>query len=134
MAIIEKKRENDVEDTIYLSVEPEDAYEAASMVQEYAIDIGQTEKIANRARLCMEEMVAYSVKATRARKVRNQIVFHFSEDEIRFIMLDDGECIPFDNDEKETEYMIDNYKLIKRLSKKMKYQYVLDMNYTLLTF
>ena len=61
-------------------------------------------------------------------------VFHFSEDEIRFIMLDDGECIPFDNDEKETEYMIDNYKLIKRLSKKMKYQYVLDMNYTLLTF
>ncbi len=43
----------------------------------------------------MEEMVAYSVKATRARKVRNQIVFHFL---------------------------------------KMKYQYVLDMNYTLLTF
>lgn len=48
------------------------------------------------------------------------------------MMLDDGECIPFNNDEEEASHMIDNYKLLKRLSKKLKYQYVLDMNYTLL--
>ena len=82
----------------------------------------------------MEEMVAYSVKASKALRVRNQIVFHFSDKGIRFMMLDDGECIPFNNDEEETSYMIDNYKLLKRLSKKLKYQYVLDMNYTLLQF
>ena len=76
MALIEKKRETDSEDAIYLSVKPKEACEAASMVQEYAIDMGYSEKIAKRARLCMEEMVAYSVKATKARRVRNQIVFH----------------------------------------------------------
>jgi len=134
MALIEKKRETDSEDAIYLSVKPEEAYEAATMVQEYAIDMGYSEKIAKRARLCMEEMVAYSVKASKAIRVRNQIVFHFSDKGIRFMMLDDGECIPFNNDEEETSYMIDNYKLLKRLSKKLKYQYVLDMNYTLLQF
>ena len=96
--------------------------------------MGYSEKLANRARLCMEEMVAYSVKVARSRRVRNQIVFYFSDEGIRFMMLDDGECIPFNNSEEETEYMIDNYKLLKRLSKKLKYQYVLDMNYTLLQF
>ena len=134
MALIEKKRETDSEDAIYLSVKPKEACEAATMVQEYAIDMGYSEKIAKRARLCMEEMVAYSVKATKARRVRNQIVFHFSDKGISFMMLDDGECIPFNNDEEETSYMIDNYKLLKRLSKKLKYQYILDMNYTLLQF
>ena len=119
---------------IYLSVEPQDAVDASKMVQNYATENGYSLELANRARLCMEEMVAYSVRASKSKKVRNQIMFSFAEEDVLFTMLDDGACIIFDEDEEKREMITENYALLKRVSKSMQYQYVLNLNHTMLKF
>ena len=119
---------------VYISVEPENAIDASKMIQNYALENGYSLEAANRARLCMEEMVAYSVRATESRKVRNQIMFSFDDEGVLFTMLDDGACIIFDEDEEKQRMITDNYALLKKVSKSMQYQYVLNLNHTILKF
>ena len=128
------KKENSNNRRIYLSVQPQDAVDASKMIQRFATDNGYPSELAARARLCMEEMVAYSVKSSRSRKVRNQIMFSFDDENVLFTMLDDGEGIIFDEDEEKQRMITDNYALLKRISKSMKYQYVLNLNHTMLKF
>ncbi len=128
------RREKGINRRIYLSVQPDDAVNASKMVQKYAIENGYSLELANRARLCMEEMVAYSVKSSRSSKVRNQIMFSFDDENVLFTMLDDGACIIFDEDKEKQNMITDNYALLKRMSKSMHYQYVLNLNHTVLKF
>ncbi len=128
-----KKEKSDIR-RIYLTVQPEDAIDASKMLQRYAIENGYSPELANRARLCMEEMVAYSVQSSKGRKVRNQIMFSFDDEDVLFTMLDDGACIIFDEDKGNQRMITDNYALLKRVSRSMQYQYVLNLNHTMLKF
>ena len=49
-------------------------------------------------------------------------------------MLDDGRCIALDEDRETQELITDNYGLLRKLAKSVKYQYLLNMNYTEIEF
>ncbi len=119
---------------VYLSVKPENALEASKMIQNYASENGYPLRLANRARLCLEEMVAYSVKASGRKEVTNQIIVCFSGEEVIFMMLDNGECIVFDEDKEKQDMITDNYAMLKQIAKSVQYQYVLNMNHTIVRF
>jgi O-antigen/teichoic acid export membrane protein len=136
--VIQVRRDNSTEMTdimrLYMSVEPENAISASKTIQKFASDHGYSLRLSNRARLCMEEMVAYSVKASGKKEVRNQIMVCFSKDEVIFMMLDDGECIVLDEDKEKQSMITDNYALLKRVAKSVQYQYVINLNHTILKF
>jgi Na+-driven multidrug efflux pump len=136
--VIQVRRDNSTEKTdimrLYMSVEPENAISASKTIQKFASDHGYSLRLSNRARLCMEEMVAYSVKASGKKEVRNQIMVCFSKDEVIFMMLDDGECIVLDEDKEKQSMITDNYALLKRVAKSVQYQYVINLNHTILKF
>ncbi len=119
---------------VYLSVDPGDALEASRMIKNYLTEEGCSLRLANRARLCMEEMVNYSVRASGHHSVENQIMISFSGEEVDFMMLDNGECIVFDEDREKQRMITDNYTLLKRIAKSVQYQYVLNLNHTIVKF
>ena len=49
-------------------------------------------------------------------------------------MIDDGQCIALDEDTETTRLITNNYGLMRKLAKSVEYQYVLNMNYTILRF
>ena len=49
-------------------------------------------------------------------------------------MLDDGRCIALDEDQETQKLITDNYGLLKKLAKSVRYQYLLNMNYTVFDF
>ena len=118
--------------TLYLTVEPEKAAEASREIYRYAEENGFSGSIANKISLCMEEMVAYAVKSQEKEDIRIQITVRFSGNEALFAMLDDGVCI-IDNKDRR-DMTVDNYEFIKKLAKSVQYQYILDMNYSVLRF
>lgn len=136
--VIQVRRDNSTEKTdimrVYMSVEPDNAISASKSIQKFASDHGYSLRLANRARLCMEEMVAYSLKAAGKTEIRNQIMFCFSKDEVIFMMLDDGKCIVFDEDKEKQSMITDNYALLKRIAKSVQYQYVINLNHTIVRF
>ncbi len=119
---------------LYLAVEPQDAIEASRLIRRYAEEKGMPIRIMNRISLCMEEMVFYAAKSQKNDKIRIQIEILFTGDNARFTMLDDGECIALNEDPETKERITDNYGLIKRAANTVQYQYILDMNYSILTF
>jgi len=125
-------QEDDPSEVLYLSVTPEDAVEASRSLRNFADEHEYPEKIAYRMALCMEEMVAYAVESQKTHDIQIQIMARFSEDEGTFFMLDDGRCIALNNDEETKDLVTDNYELIKRVAKSVEYQYILNMNYTLI--
>ncbi len=118
--------------TLYLTIEPEKAAEASREIYRYAEENGFSDSIANKISLCMEEMVAYAVKSQEKDDIRIQITVRFSGNEALFAMLDDGVCI-IDNKDRR-DMTVDNYEFIKKLAKSVQYQYILDMNYSVLRF
>ena len=62
------------------------------------------------------------------------IVIRLGMDEGRFVMMDTGRRIALNEDHESKELVTENYDLIKKLSKSVEYQYVLDMNYSIVTF
>jgi hypothetical protein len=62
------------------------------------------------------------------------IIVRLAMDEGRFIMMDTGRRIALNEDRESKELVTENYELVKRLSKSVEYQYVLDMNYSIVTF
>ena len=119
---------------LYLAVEPQDAIEASRLIRRYAEEKGMPIRIMNSISLCMEEMVFYAAKSQKNDKIRIQIEILFTGDNARFMMLDDGECIALNEDPETKERITDNYGLIKRAANTVQYQYILDMNYSILTF
>ncbi len=57
----------------------------------------------------------------------------FLPDSCIFTILDDGRCIMLDEDE-ETKELITNYKMIRKTAASVRYQYILNLNYTVFTF
>lgn len=121
-------------DVLYLTVRPEEAVEASRAIRKYADEKGYNKRLSYRVSLCMEEMAAYAVDSQQGRNVNIQIMVRFYDDEAVFVILDDGVCIALDSDEKAQELITDNYGLLKKVAKSVDYQYVLNMNYTVLTF
>ena len=62
------------------------------------------------------------------------IIVRFEMDGASFVMIDTGRRIALNGDRESKELVTENYELIKRLSKSVDYQYVLDMNYSVVTF
>ena len=117
-----------------LSVKPEEAVEASRMLRRYADDNGFSERIAYRMSLCMEEMVAYAVESQKNRDIQIQIVIRFGSDSGTFSMLDDGRCISLDENDDTRTLITDNYGLLRKVSRSLEYQYILNMNYTVIRF
>ena len=61
------------------------------------------------------------------------IIIRLETDEARFIMIDTGRRIALNEDRESRDLVTENYTLIKKISKSVEYQYVLDMNYTVIT-
>ena len=119
---------------LYLSVSPDQAIAASDMIKEFADSNGYDRRLSSRIRLCMEEMVAYAVKSQKKRDLNILVTVKFMEDEARFMMLDDGECIALDKEEETRTLITDNYGLLKKVAKSFQYQYILNMNYSVFTF
>lgn len=119
---------------LYMTVKPEDAIAASRQIRHYADDNSYPPKISNRISLAMEEMVAYAAKSQNNQNIQIQIVIRFFKDRAIFVMLDDGKCIALDSNNKIQELITDNYGLLKKVAKSVKYQYILNMNYTIFEF
>ena len=49
-------------------------------------------------------------------------------------MMDNGECLAFNENEETQELITDNYTLMRKVAKSVEYQYVLNLNYTIFRF
>ena len=56
------------------------------------------------------------------------------QDAATFVTYDDGHSINLEMEEKERELTVNNYEVLRRLSKSLEYQYILNMNYTTIKF
>lgn len=117
-----------------LTVKPDEAVEASRQIRRWAEENGIMARIANRVSLCMEEMVAYAAASQKRKDINIQLLIRFTECGARFVMLDDGRCIALDEDHETQELITDNYGLLRKLAKSVKYQYLLNMNYTEIEF
>ena len=117
-----------------LTVAPEEAIAASRQIRRWAEENGFPPRIANRVSLCMEEMVAYAAASQGRSNIHIQLVILFTPDSARFAMIDDGQCIALDDDRKTQALITDNYELMKKIARSISYQYLLNMNYTVLEF
>lgn len=132
----EKREAETCRDTVlYMSVKPHEAVEASRAIREFADEQRIHKKIAYRIALCMEEMVAY-VEYVNKKNIAAQIIIRFKESgDATFAIMDNGKCIAYQMEEdREKGLSTNNYVLMQRLAKDVKYQYVLNMNYTILEF
>ena len=66
--------------------------------------------------------------------IQADIIIRLTADEGRFVMLDTGRRIALNEDEESRELVTENYRFIEKLAKSVEYQYVLDMNYSVIIF
>ena len=130
----DKKNASADTEILSLSVKPSEAVEASRMIRQYADELGCSPKMAYRVSWCMEEMVAYSAEAKENQELQNQIVINLNPNESIFTILDTGRCIALDEDKDKQFITTNNYEIIKRMSSTLDYQYILNMNYTVLHF
>ncbi len=130
---MDMQKEVPEEAVLYLTVAPKDAIEASQGIRRYAEEHKYPKRLAYRASLCLEEMIHYSVSVNGDSRVRNQIMIKFLPECCIFTILDDGRCIMLDETE-ETKELITNYTLIKKVAASVRYQYLLNLNYTVITF
>ncbi|MDO5459580.1 MAG: hypothetical protein Q4F32_08095, partial [Eubacteriales bacterium] len=76
---------------------------------------------------------SYAVSANGGRDIRNQLMIKFFPDSCIFTIMDDGRCIMLDEDE-ETKELITNYSMIRKTASSVRYQYILNLNYTVFCF
>lgn len=132
---IDLKEDNLNEAVLYMSVRQKEAVDASREIRKFADEHGIDPKISYRIALCMEEMVAY-IESVNEKDIAAQIIVRFrNSGEATFVIMDNGKCISLQNEEeKEKGLSTDNYVLMQRLAKSVEYQYVQDMNYTILKF
>ena len=119
------------ETVLYLTVVPDDAIEASRALRKYAAENGINRRNAFRVALCLEEMTAYAEKSHGTGDVSLEIIIRFYEDSAMLMILDDGKCIFLDREEEKKKLITTNYGLLKKVSKSVEYQYILNMNYTI---
>lgn len=134
------------EKRIYMSVDPDAAIEASHVIRQIGMDGGFPKKIVYRVKLCMEEMVAYVAAAHKKRKlhlrlpeqkdekVNIQVDVLFSGNSARFSILDDGERVELYDDLDINRLTIDNYEMMEKVATTIEHQYILEMNFFVLTF
>ena len=127
---INKYSEDKGKDILYLEVKPKDAANVSKEIYEYSQEKNYPQDLSNKVSLCMEEMTRYVHRAQGNKKVYIQVIIHFYEYGAKFIMLDDGKCIHFNDSKENDEVITNNYELIRRMAKSYKYKYLLNMNYT----
>ena len=128
--IIRDKERQESETDIYISVSPDEAVECSRKIRAFAADKNINPKHAFRAALCVEEMAAYAEKTHRTREVDIQVMIRFLANSAILMIIDDGRCIYLDKEKADQKIVTSNYGLLKKLSKSVEYQYVLDLNYT----
>ena len=104
--------------------------ECSRQIRGFASENNINNKHAFRAALCVEEMAAYAEKTHDSKEVDIQVMIRFMKDNAILMVIDDGKCIYLNNEEANQKIVTSNYGLLKKLSKTVEYQYVLDMNYT----
>ena len=119
---------------LFLTVKPDEAVKASRQIRHWAKENGIPDKIAYRVGLCMEEMTAYAVASQERKDINIQVTILFTEGGARFLMMDDGRCIALDDDPETQTMLSDVYGIVKKLAKSVKYQYLLNMNYTVFEF
>ena len=132
-----KKDSQELEDDIglfYLTLKPDEAIEASREIRAYADEIGFEKRYSYRIALCIEEMAAYAKSSQKNGNINIQIIIRFQENGAIFMMLDDGKCIALDHVKETQELITSNYGLIKKLANTVEYQYLQNMNYSVLTF
>ena len=124
----------------YMTVTPQRAVDASRDIRSFADRNGIDKRVSYRTALCMEEMVAYA-QLTKESSHRSsgdmdvEVLVRFKgKDGAVFVTLDEGKCIALDRDEEKQKLITDNYGLIKKIAKSVEYQYILNMNYTRITF
>lgn len=117
---------------IHLSVKPDEAVEASRLVRRYADEHGIAKIKSYRTSQCLEEMAAYAEQSQKNASLEIQIMIRFFPDAARLMMIDNGRCIALDHDAETQALMLSNYDLIRKVAKEVKYQYIQDMNYTVI--
>ena len=138
---VRKDKGKNADDIVkYMTVTPEKAIDASRDIRSFADRNGIEKRVSYRTALCMEEMVAYA-QLTKESPHRNsddkgvEVLVRFKgKDGAVFVTLDEGKCIALDKDEENKKLITDNYGLIKKIAKSVEYQYILNMNYTRITF
>lgn len=74
--------------------------------------------------------MAYAVNSHESEEVTLQIMIRFLPDSAMLMIIDDGKCIFLDREAEKQKIITTNYGLLKKLSKSVKYQYILNLNYT----
>ena len=130
MEIARDNKREETETDIYITVSPNEAVDCSRQIRAFAGEHNINNKHAFRAALCVEEMAAYAEKTHESQEVDIQVMIRFLESSAILMIIDDGKCIYLDDEKTNQKITTSNYGLLKKLSKTVEYQYVLDMNYT----
>lgn len=132
---MEEDRNQNQQMVLYMQVNPEEAVAASQAIRGYADENGIDKKISGRVALCMEEMVAYADSLKEKEDFSVQVMVRFTgSNSAIFVAIDDGRKIRLDIEEDKRKLTTNNYELIRRIASTMNYQYILDLNYTTITF
>ncbi len=117
-----------------LAIAPNEAAEASEKLKAYADDKHVDTSTSYKMALCLEEMVAYAHAANEEEELSIEVYARFSKENATLAILDDGKHIALDEDREQQKLITDNYELVKRIASEVHYQYVLNMNYTVMIF
>ena len=131
----DRKELEKVEDqyVLYMTVKPEQAVAASIGIRRFAEEKGIKLKVSYRVALCMEEMVAYADEASGVKESEIQIKF-IGKDRAIFIVLDEGQCLSFEEEPDIISLLTSHHRLISKFAKEVEYQYLLNMNFTKFEF
>ena len=118
---------------LYMTVKPDEAVEVSRLLRRDADEHGIPKNLAYKAALCMEEMVSYAAVAENKSDLASHIVVRLSQDKCIFMMIDNGRCIELNENKEQQMLAISNYDILRRIATTLEYQYILDMNYTVIT-
>ena len=118
---------------LYMTVRPEQAVPASRDIRRFAEEKGVDLKVSYRVALCMEEMVAYADRSSGIQESEIQIKF-IGKDKAIFIVLDEGQCLSFEEEPDIRSLITSHHRLISKFAKDVEYQYLLNMNFTKFIF
>lgn len=130
----DKLAEKQDEHALHLTVRPDEAVEISRAVRKYAEETGINRKFAFRVSLCLEEMAAYAVQSKKTESVSLQVMIRFFKEGALLMIIDDGQCTFLDREEEMQDIITTNYGVLKKISKSVEYQYILNLNYTVCRF
>ena len=131
---LNKQKELKEEKKLYLTVNHEDAAEAAEYVKNFADENGIDNILSERVSECMKKMIEYSVKSQRRLNIHIQIMVSFNDKGAKLVILDDGKCISLDENKENKDLAKTDYSELNKISSSHEYKYLLNMNCTTFNF